>query len=190
MISQLIIKNIEKHVPLSRNEQEVFISYLHSTKVDKKERILTEGNHCDYIYFVNAGILRAFFNHEGKESTIMFAKKDWWITDMNAFTNQLPAILSIEAIAPSEIMLLSKKNMEKLFEEIPKLEKFFRIIFQRAYIREQTRTVQNLSLPAKVRYENFIEKYPEVAHSVAQKHIASYLGITPEFLSVIRANKA
>ena len=79
--------------------------------------------------------------------------------------------------------------MEQLLEKLPKLEKFFRIIFQRAYIREQMRTVQNLSLPAKIRYENFIEKYPIVAQSVAQKHIASYLGITPEFLSAIRANK-
>ena len=145
---------------------------------------------CKEIHFVEEGILRAYFTTEdGKESTVMFAVEDWWITDMYAFTNDQPAMLTIEVVKECRILSLRKERLEFLFERIPKFERFFRILMQNAYIREQLRVIENLSSPAEQRYCNFIQKYPKIAEHVTQKQIASYLGITPEFLSTIRAVK-
>ena len=120
----------------------------------------------------------------------MFAIADWWITDMYCFTNQLPAMLNIQAVEHSEIFQLPKNNLDTLYDKVPQFEKFFRIIMQNAYIREQLRVIQSLSLSAEERYDNFMNKYPQIACQVTQKQIASYLGITPEFLSNIRAGKS
>jgi CRP-like cAMP-binding protein len=120
----------------------------------------------------------------------MFAVSDWWVTDMYCFLNERPAMTYIEAIEDSYIYQLSKNNMDKLFKQVPKFERFFRILMQNAYTREQLRIIENLSLTAEDRYESFLKKYPHIAQVVTQKQIASYLGITPEFLSAIRKEKA
>jgi len=190
MKNELLASNIQKHISLEPREKQFFHSLLKEKQVFRKEYILTEGQYCKNISFVNSGILRAFFNHEGKESTIMFARKNWWITDMPCFVSNQPAMVNIIAIADSSILQLSKENMDLLLLEIPKFERFFRIIFQNAYVREQLRTIQNLTLTAEERYDIFQKKYPEIVAQVTQKQIASYLGITPEFLSMIRAKKA
>ena len=119
----------------------------------------------------------------------MFAVADWWITDMPCFISQSPAMINIEAITGSCVLQLTNDDMDSLYREVPKFERFFRILMQNAYIREQLRIIQNLSMPAEVRYYNFLKKYPAIAQQVTQKQIASYLGVTPEFLSAIR-NKA
>lgn len=190
MIENLVLKNISKHISLDENETSYFLSILEEKKYAKKNIILQEGEICRTINFVQSGTLRAFYRDpEGKESTIMFAISDWWITDMSCFINQQPAMLNIETIEDSLILHLKKENLDELYTKIPKFERFFRIIMQNAYIREQIRVIQNLSLSAEQRYYIFLEKYPQVAKQVRQKQIASYLGITPEFLSMIRANK-
>lgn len=187
----LILKNIAKHIQLTETETTYFISLLEPKIISSKAYILKENQPCNYLYFVNAGTLRAYFlNKDGKESTIMFALKDWWVTDMACFVKQQSAMLNIVAIEETEILQISKSNLDLLFQEVPKFERFFRIIFQNAYIREQLRVIQNLSLTAAERYDNFVRKYPQVIQQVTQKQVASYLGITPEFLSAIRNKKA
>jgi CRP/FNR family transcriptional regulator, anaerobic regulatory protein len=191
MPQELILNNVAKHIVLTQQEQLYFMSLLKKQTVAKKDFILTEGQLCKYINFVNTGTLRAFYtDKESKESTIMFAIADWWITDMYCFTNQLPAMLNIQAVEHSEIFQLPKNNLDTLYDNVPRFEKFFRIIMQNAYIREQLRVIQSLSLSAEERYDNFMNKYPQIACQVTQKQIASYLGITPEFLSNIRAGKS
>lgn len=191
MLHELILKNVAKHVALNDEEITFFISLLQQQDVAKKEFILKEGQLCKNINYVHSGTVRAYYiDKAGKESTIMFAITDWWITDMYCFINQLPAMLYIEAIEHSTIFQLSKNNFDILCNEVPRFERFFRIIMQNAYIREQLRVIQNLSLSAEERYNSFVDKYPQVVQQVTQKQIASYLGITPEFLSAIRANKS
>ena len=191
MVQELILNNVAKHITLKEEEQLYFLSLLKKQPLVKKDFILTEGQLCKYINFVNAGTLRAFYtDKEGKESTIMFAIADWWITDMHCFINQLPTMLNIQAVEHSEIFQLQKTDLDKLYDKVPQFEKFFRIIMQNAYIREQLRVIQSLSLSAEERYDNFMNKYPQIAHQVTQKQIASYLGITAEFLSSIRAGKS
>ena len=191
MTQELVLRNIAKHITLDKEEREYFISLLKEQRVSKKEFILNEGQICKNISFVNAGVLRAYYvNKKGGESTIMFAVKDWWITDMFCFINKQPALLNIEATENSNILQLQKDDLDLLCAKVPKFERYFRIIMQMAYIREQLRVIQNLSLSAEKRYENFLSRYPQMAGKLAQKHIASYLGITPEFLSTIRGKKS
>ncbi|MEK6479847.1 Crp/Fnr family transcriptional regulator [Catalinimonas sp. 4WD22] len=190
MNKDLVFANISKHIELTQEEREHVVKLFEECSLKKNEFILRQGDPCNYINFVNEGTLRAFFaNSNGKESTLMFAVKDWWITDMYCFLNELPAMVSIQAVEKSNILKLSKKNLDVLFHIMPSFNTFFRILMQNAYCREQLRMIQNLSLPAQERYENFISKYPQIAKKIPLKHIASYLGVTPEFLSTVRANR-
>ena len=186
----LILSNIAKHIVLDEEETNYFVSLLTEKRVPKKHTILQSGQVCKEIHFVHSGMLRAFYADQlGKESTIMFAFSDWWITDMYCFVNELPAMVNIVAIEDSVVFSLSKPDMDKLLIKIPKFERYFRLLMQNAYIREQLRIIQNLSQSAEERYHHFLAKYPQVAKQVTQKQIASYLGITPEFLSKLRQKK-
>lgn len=188
--TDLIFSNIGKHLSLIDGEKAHFQSLLQEEHIKRNGLVLEQGELCRHIYFVNTGVLRAYcLNPNGKDATVMFAQKDWWITDMHCFLNGLPAMVNIQAVEDCSILGLSKENLELLYVHQPKFNKFFRILMQNAYCREQLRTIQNLSLPAKDRYEGFLNKYPEIAKKITLKQIASYLGITPEFLSSIRGKK-
>ncbi|NHE59645.1 Crp/Fnr family transcriptional regulator [Cyclobacterium plantarum] len=190
MNTDLLLLNICKNISLNNEENARILRFLEEEKVTRNSFILREGEICDYIYFVNSGILRAYcINPDGKEATVMFAMKDWWITDMYCFLNGLPAMVNIQAVEACSTLKLSKVHLDTLFTELPKFNTFFRILMQNAYCREQLRTIQNLTLPAKDRYEQFTKKYPQIAKKVTLKQTASYLGITPEFLSVIRGKR-
>lgn len=189
MTHDLILKNIAKHIALDQDEITFFLSLITSKEVSKKTLLLREGQICKYINFVNVGALSAFhIDKNDKEATIMFAIADWWVTDMFCFLNEKPAMMFIEAIDDSCIFQLSKAHLEKLFNSVPKFERFFRILMQNAYTRAQLRVIENLSLSAEDRYKSFIFKYPHIVKAITQKQIASYLGITPEFLSIIKKN--
>ena len=165
----------------------LFTSKLGVRHINKKEIILEHGEICSHINYVESGVLRAYYSDSGgNENIIMFAIHDWWVTDMFSFATNKPALFHIDALEESTIFQLDKNDLEKLYQEVPKFERFFRIIIQNAYIREQLRMVENLSMSAEQRYQNFVAKYPKFIESIPLKQIASYLGITPEFLSVIR----
>jgi CRP-like cAMP-binding protein len=187
---ELILKNISKHINLDKEELTYFLSLVKWKNIGKKTLLLTAGEACKYISYVHSGALRAFYlDKEGKEATVMFAVADWWVTDMYCFLNSRPAMMYIEALEDSCVLQLSKERLDKLLVDVPKFEKFFRILMQNAYTREQLRVMEYLSLSAEERYDSFLYKYPHIAKSVRQKQIASYLGITPEHLSAIRKIK-
>lgn len=190
MQTDLILSNITNHITIDQDETKYFLSLLKTKELKKGDFLLREGEPCTTFNYVNSGALRAFYRDQAdKEATIMFAVADWWVTDMPCFVYQNPAMINIEAITKSSVLQLKKEDMDSLYIKIPKFERFFRILMQNAYIREQLRTLQNLSMPAEVRYNNFLKKYPKIVQQVTQKNIASYLGITPEFLSAIRKVK-
>ena len=187
---QLVLQNVAKHISLTLSETGFFVSLLKEKKVKKKEFVLQAEQSSKVISFVTGGALRAFYTDaDDKQSTIMFAITDWWITDINSFVNRIPALISIQAVEDSELLQLSNDDLDVLYSKVPKFERFFRILMQNSYVREQQRVLQTLSLPAEQLYQNFLKKYPAFAKKVPQKHIASYLGITPEFLSFIRKKK-
>lgn len=187
MTHERLLKNIHRHILPDPAETDYFVSQLTYKEIPDKTRLLKAGQPCKNISFVHSGALRAYYlDAAGKEATIMFAVADWWVTDMYCFLNDKPAMMDIEAIEDSCVFQLSRQNLDKLYIKVPKFERFFRILMQNAYTREQLRVIENLSLPAIDRYNNFLLKYPHIAQQVTQKQIASYLGITPEFLSAIR----
>ena len=182
-----IQKNIAKHISLDADEAASFNTLLRYKEVRRKEVLQQQGQSCRYINFVHSGALRAYYvDKQGVENSIMFAINDWWVTDMYAYITRQPAMLCIDAIEDSCLLQLRNDDLDKLYIAVPKFERFFRILMQNSYIREQLRVIQNLSLSAEERYLNFISKYPQFVNRISQKQIASYLGITPEFLSAIR----
>ena len=182
-----ILSNVQRHIAITEMETDYFCSLLGSQMLYKNELVQEQGRICNTINFIDSGILRAFFiNKDGKDSTIMFATKDWWITDMYCFLNNKPALLNIEALEESRVLQLKFIQLEELYNKIPKFEKFFRILMQNAYVREQLRVLDNISLTTEERYNRFIQKYPQIVKRVTQKQIASYLGVTPEFLSAVK----
>ena len=186
-----ILKNIAKHISPDEEEINYLTSLLTSREVIKKSLLLKEGQICRSLIYVDSGALRAYcIDKDSKEATIMFAAAGWWVTDMYCFINEKPAMMYIEAIENSYLFQISREHWQQLLYKVPKFERFFRILMQNAYTREQLRIIENLSLPAEKRYDSFLIKYPHIANNVTQKQIASYLGITPEFLSTIRKNKS
>jgi len=182
-----ILQNISKHIKLDDNEISRFTSVLVRKEFKKNEIILKEGLQCNVINYVQQGALRAFHvDQDIDENIVMFAINDWWITDMYSFVTGKPAIMNIDALEDTIVFQLHRDDLGHLYNSVPKFERFFRIVMQNAYIREQLRVIENLSMKAEDRYNNFLNKYPQFAQRLPLKQIASYLGITPEFLSVLR----
>lgn len=182
--------NIEKHVQFSDSEFEILSGFFKQKKINKKEFLLQYGEISRLEGFVTQGLLKIYtIDYEGKDHTIYFADSDWWVGDIGSFTNQTPANLFIEAIEDSEILYISFEDKEKLFQELPKVEELFRRMGQFRLIALQQRLIDHLSKTADTRYEEFITKYPQIANRLTNLHIASYLGISHEFLSKIRRKR-
>lgn len=153
----------------------------------KGDTLLNQNNIVHNQYYVSSGCLRTFFvDKTGKEHTLQFAIKDWWISDYTAFFTTSKAILTIECIQDAVVFKISRKKMEELYLDIPKLETFFRKKMEKGFAAFQNRILSSLSQSAKERYTSFINMYPNIEQSVKNYHIASFLGITTESLSRIR----
>jgi CRP/FNR family transcriptional regulator, anaerobic regulatory protein len=184
----LIIQNMEKIISLTDEEKELILSKIELNQYKAKTVILHAGEICKHSYFVKSGILRSFtINDNIVEHVLQFACEDWWIGDMYSLISQKPGNLFIEVNEDAEVALLSKENQEELYHEIPKLERFFRILTENSLVAHQERLMDNLSLTAEERFEKFCSKYPTLIQKVPQKQIASYIGVTPEFFSKMKA---
>jgi CRP-like cAMP-binding protein len=121
---------------------------------------------------------------------LQFAVEDWWIGDIASYVQQTPAQVHIQALEDSELLLIHHEDKEALFQNVPAFERMFRLMLQRSLVVLQDRFVSTLAQPADVRYQAFLEQYPGIVQRVPQHYIASYLGISPEFLSRVRARLA
>lgn len=179
--------NMQKHIPLDEFDKNYLKSIFSLEDIPRKELLLRQGQLCNKLFFVESGSLRAYnLTEVGKEATVMFAIQDWWITDMHGFVDHKPAQVSLEALEDSTVLVLDFESFEILLGKIPKFERFFRILFQNAYVREQLRVLDSISLSTEERYLRFKTKYPHIVEKITQKQIASYLGVTPEFLSTVK----
>ncbi len=184
----LILQNIAKHIKLSPEEEENFLSKIQIRKFKAKSILLNTGEICVNSYFVNSGILRSFnINDNIVEYVLSFASEGYWIGDMYSLISQKPGNLFIEVLEDAEVVMLSKENQELLYTETPKLERFFRILTEKSLVANQERLMDNLSLSAEERFEKFRKKYPTLLQRVPQKQIASYIGVTPEFFSKMKS---
>lgn len=183
-----ILDNISKIVTLSPEEELLFLSKIEIKHYKAKTIVLQAGEVCKHSYFVNSGLLRSFtINDNIVEHVLSFACEGWWIGDMYSLLSQKPGNLFIEVLEDAEVVLLSKENQEELYHLIPKLERFFRIIVENSLVAYQERLMDNLSLSAEERFDKFCKKHPTLIQKVPQKQIASFIGVTPEFFSKMKA---
>lgn len=154
----------------------------------KRTMLLQAGELCDFEAFVVKGCLRMYFiDEKGKEITLLFAPEGWWVGDLASFTQRMPSRFFIECVEDSEVLSITFAGKEKLFTAVPILERAFRLAVQRHLSALQDRFVQMISSGAEVCYTDFLQKYPGLSERVPQQLIASYVGITPEFLSKLRS---
>ena len=159
----------------------------HKIIVKKGTILLNAGDIVDTQYYILNGCLRTYhIDTHGKEHTVQFGIKDWWISDYTAFFSSEKSIMTIEVIQDATIYKITEQDKSYLYNQIPKIDRFFRIKLERAFAAFQKRILADLSLSAKERYLRFINTYPNIEKSIKNYHIASYLGITTESLSRIR----
>lgn len=185
-----IIQHFNKYLPLGDEEAEALTSRLVQRTIKRKQYILQEGDVCKYFTYVAKGCFKMYgIDHLGVEHNLLFAVEDEWLADIDSLHKEKPSKLFIEAIEPSTIFQISKGDLWYLYTNYPKFDRNFRVIIEEQYIELQNRLLQMFSVTAYERYENFLEQYPHLSNRLPNTQIASYLGITPEFLSKIRNTK-
>jgi len=186
-MSDLLFRNISQYINLSEEDFKQFVKPFELKVFKKKEVVLKEGDHCLFEGFVLSGCFKIYYlNENGFEQTLYFAVDGWWITDIDSLINNVPSILNIEALEDSEVLMITKKDKEHLYESMPQVEKLFRIMNQKSSVALQRRILSLTGKTADKRYLEFLEKYPGLEQRITQQQVASYLGITHEFLSKIR----
>ena len=185
-----LIKNIRKHIHLNENEISVLEKYVKCVNLKKNEFLLKEGQVCRSMYFVEKGCLRMYFmNKKSAEQITQFAIENWWLTDYYSFTDKTNTDYYIQAIEDSEILAISSLIFDELLNEIPTLEKYFRLIMQKAVASSQHRAKLQYQMSKEEFYLHFVGSFPEFNQRVPQYMIASYLGLTPEYVSELRKKR-
>jgi CRP-like cAMP-binding protein len=186
-----LIRHLESYIPLSADEQRLINERFVMQEVRKKQQILTEGMICRQYTFVSEGCFRMYgVDDKGYEHNIQFAAEGDWIADIGSFHTRTPSRLNIQAIEDSRILQVEQEDLYHLYIQIPKLDRIFKVIIENKYVELQNRVLQNFSSTAELRYQDFLDQYPTLSHRLPNTQIASYLGITPEFLSKIRKKRA
>lgn len=185
---QPLLKYINNYVSLTDAEIAFLESKITIRTYLKGQYIVQQGDVCKYECFVLSGCTKTFYvDKEGQEHILMFSIEDWWTSDMGSFITQTPADFNVQCLENTELIMFSYEVIEELYTEIPKLERFFRQIIEKAFVASQKRIVRSFSLSAKEQYLIFKEQYPKIEQRIPQYMIASYLGITKEFFSKIKS---
>ncbi|SDQ13446.1 cAMP-binding domain of CRP or a regulatory subunit of cAMP-dependent protein kinases [Chryseobacterium soldanellicola] len=181
-------EHLDKFINISEEEYTSVLSFFQILDVKKKHNLMLDGEICKSIYFVVKGCLRKFFiNEKGVENTTEFAIENWWITDTFAYERQIKSDFCIQAVERSTILMIDLQSQEKLLKKHPVMERYFRMIYQRAYAASERRIRYLYEMSREELYVHFSTQYPEFIQRIPQYLIASYLGFTPEYLSEIRA---
>lgn len=189
MAIQKLIDHFKDYLPLNEIEIEDLSSRCRPKKVKRRQFLLTQGEICRNYNFVVQGCFKMYKMDEAtKEHNILFACENEWITDIGSFHTDKASELYIEAVEPSSVLQINKEDLIHLYKTHPKFDRNFRVIIENKFIELQNRLLQTISSSAEERYLLFLEQYPHLQNRLPNTQIASYLGITPEFLSRIRSN--
>ncbi len=182
-----LLDYVSRFIQLTAEEEKYFLSTLKHRRYLKRQFLLQAGDECKHENYVVKGCLRAYFvDPNGTPHIIQFAIEDWWISDLASLHTGSPSTFNIDALEDTEVIQIERSRFNELFEKIPKFDRMFRLMLTNAFIAHQQRIIDNLCMPAKDRYLAFIKRYRNIEQRVPQNQIASYLGMTPEFLSQIR----
>ncbi|TPG37920.1 Crp/Fnr family transcriptional regulator [Flavobacterium pectinovorum] len=185
-----LFQHIEKFIILEPSEIDILKSCLGLSTIKKKTLVLQEGQVCNTMYFIIKGCMRQYIiNSKGSEQTLQFGIENWWITDYLSYHNHTPSHFYIQAIENCEVIAIEKPILESLLIQIPKLERYFRIVSQKSFGAAQMRIKFLFTMSAEERYHHFNDMNPEFVQRVPQYMLASYLDFSAEFMSKIRAGK-
>ncbi|OXB25153.1 cyclic nucleotide-binding protein [Flavobacterium tructae] len=185
-----LFAHIEKFVTLEASEIDLLESVLSLSNIKKKDHVLREGQVCNTLYFIVKGCMRQYIiNSKGTEQTLQFEIESWWITDYLSYHNHVPSHFYIQAVENSEVIALEQSVLESVLIQVPKLERYFRIVSQKSFGAAQMRIKFLFTMSAEERYHHFNNLNPEFVQRVPQYMLASYLDFSAEFMSKIRAGK-
>lgn len=184
---EVLFAKIEEKIKLNDAEKEICRSLFSPKKLRKRQYILQQEDICKNLVFVEKGMLRSYnVDEKGNEHILQFAPEGWWISDIYSFLTAEPSVYNIDALEDSELLLISNSALEQLYEQVPKFERYFRILTQANMIAMQRRLTSTLSSTTEEKYLRLLSAYPDLISRVPQHMIASYLGLTPETLSRVR----
>jgi CRP-like cAMP-binding protein len=187
LTAQPLVEYFKSYLPLDEEEINLLAARVKPRQIKRRQMILQEGFVCKHYTFVEKGCFKMYgIDEKGSEHNLRFAAENDWIADLGSFYSEKPTKLFIEAIEPSKILQIEKQDLLYLFINVPKFDRNFRVILEGKFIELQNRLLQNFSLNAHQRYLDFLDQYRDLALRLPNTQIASYLGITPEFLSKIR----
>ncbi|NVJ46749.1 MAG: Crp/Fnr family transcriptional regulator [Cytophagia bacterium] len=182
-----LIEHMRQLVALSDEDAQTVSDAFKEKQLQKKEFLLKKGDPSHHMRFITAGCLKVFsLDNDGNERILQFGIDGWWVNDLYGYLTEQPSAYFIQAITDSTVLQIHRDTLNALYDEIPALDRFWRIKIQNAYIALQERTINMMSESAEERYSRFITQYRTMEQSIPQYMIASYLGVTPEHLSVIR----
>lgn len=182
-----MLSSVSQKINLTNDEKETFKSFIKPRYLKKGDFLLREGEICKYDSFINKGSLKNYYQDEnGFEHIIDFLIEGWWANDLYSLLTHTQSKYYIKALEDTELLQISKNNLELLYQQIPKCERFFRLLFQNAYVAQREQTITMFSANAEERYLLFRQRKPYAEDRFSQKDIASYLGITPQFFSTLK----
>ena len=185
---EALFRQFGRHVQLTEEERLHCSTFFTYRRYRKRQYILQEGQINPHTSFIVKGLVRMYeVDEKGQEHIIKFALEDWWTGDGYSFYNQVPSQYNIDCLEDTEVLQITMPKLDQLYDEIPKLERYFRILFQNAFFVSVRRTSSSLALNASEQYHDFTQKYPQIEQRIPNHQIASYLGITPQSLSRIRS---
>jgi len=180
--------HFQKHISLSSEEVSICQQLFRYKKYRKHQFILQEGETCRFETFIVKGCTRTYeIDDKGQEHILQFGLENWWVGDLFSFLSGNVSRLNIDCLDETEVFHISLNELEELYQKVPGLERYFRILVQNAYMAAMNRIYSNLSKPALERYREFLARYPDIEQRVANHQIAAFLGITPQSLSRVRS---
>lgn len=188
-IYNALFQQLEEKIVLADKEKESIVPFFESKKLLKRDYLLQAGDSCNNLAFVSKGALKSYtIDEKGQERISLLAWEGWWVSDFKSFIGDEKALLFIDAIEDSELLLLSRSNYEQLLVEVPSMERYFRILYQNSLVTKDRRLISSNTYTAEEKYLHFIKMYPLIPQRIPQNLIASYLGLTPETISRIKKN--
>jgi len=182
-----LLDYFDRLFPLNKEEQELVTEKFHSRLFRKRQYVLQEGDVCTHFYFVVRGCLRMYkIDDKGNTHILQFAAENYFINDLGSFHGVKPSALNIDALEDTVVLQISRDDLISLYTKAPIFHRIFRVLIENSFVRLQERLLQNISSTAEERYQTFLENYSHLINRLSQVQIASYLGITPEFLSRLR----
>lgn len=182
-----LLAYFQKTIPLKNEEKQLVIELFKPKLYRKRQYVLLEGVVCNQFNFVVRGCLRMYkIDDKGNTHILQFASENWWLSDIGSFHDCKPSDLNIDALEDTMVLQISHENLLLLYKQAPKFDRIFRVLIENSFVSLQKRLLQNISSTAEERYLTFLENYSHLSNRLPQTQIASFLGITPEFLSRLR----